>query len=189
MTFVPKVQLSQMLDEPSNNLDLNALAWLEDYLQTWPNTLLVVSHDRAFLDAVATDIVWQHSQRLDYFKGNFTQFYATKSERIKNQKREYEAQLQYRAHLQAFIDRWRYNANRAAQAQSKIKILEKLPELEPPEEEDSMKFKFAEADKLSPPLLQLNEVGFGYTPEKLILNGVNLDISADSRIGIIGPNG
>lgn len=83
----------------------------------------------------------------------------------------------------------RYNANRAAQAQSKIKILEKLPELEPPEEEDSMKFRFAEADKLSPPMLQLNEVSFGYTPGKLVLKGVNVDVSSDSRIGIIGPNG
>lgn len=119
-----------MLDEPSNNLDLNALAWyvalllsytslgldlqsdlrthrLEDYLQTWPSTLLVVSHDRAFLNAVATDIIHQHGERLDYYKGNFAQFYATKSERQKQQKREYESQLQYRQHLQAFIDRWR----------------------------------------------------------------------------------
>ncbi len=105
-----------MLDEPSNMLDLNAIAWLEDYLQTWESTLLVVSHDRAFLDSVATDIVHQHSQRLDYYKGNFSQFYATKTERQKNQKKEYEAQLQYRQHLQAFIDRWRYNANRGGSA-------------------------------------------------------------------------
>lgn len=91
----------------SNNLDLNALAWLEDYLQTWPSTLLVVSHDRAFLNAVATDIIHQHGERLDYYKGNFAQFYATKSERQKQQRREYESQLQYRQHLQAFIDRWR----------------------------------------------------------------------------------
>lgn len=96
-----------LLDEPSNNLDLNALAWLEDYLQTWPSTLFVVSHDRAFLDAVATDIIHQHGERLDYYKGNFAQFYATKSERAKQQQREYDAQLQYRQHLQAFIDRWR----------------------------------------------------------------------------------
>jgi ATP-binding cassette subfamily F protein 3 len=101
-----------MLDEPSNMLDLNAIAWLEDYLQTWPSTLLVVSHDRAFLDHVATDIIHQHSQRLDYYKGNFSQFYATKTERAKNQKKEYETQLAYRQHLQAYIDRWRYNANR-----------------------------------------------------------------------------
>jgi ATP-binding cassette subfamily F protein 3 len=131
-----------MLDEPSNHIDLNALAWLEDYLQTWPSTLLVVSHDRAFLDAVATDIVHQHSARLDYYKGNFTQFYATKTDRDRNARKEYDTQMAYRAHLQAFIDRWRYNANRAAQAQSKIKILEKLPELEPPEAEETEKFKY-----------------------------------------------
>lgn len=194
-------------DEPSNNLDLVALAWLEDYLSTsWGGTLLVVSHDRAFLDRVATDIVHQHSQRLDYYKGassssstivaqisalsgNFTQFYATKEERAKNQKREFEAQQLYRAGLQAFIDRWRYNANRAAQAQMKIKILEKLPELEPPEDDSIVKFKFHEADKLSPPLLQLEEVKFSYSPDsKIILEGVNIDIGLDSRIGLIGPN-
>jgi ATPase subunit of ABC transporter with duplicated ATPase domains len=104
--------------------------------------LILRSHDRAFLDAVATDIIHQHSGRLDYYKGylqnyarfflinvyvsNFTQFYSTKSERERNLRREYEAQLVYRKNLQAFIDRWRYNANRAAQAQSKIKILEKV---------------------------------------------------------------
>jgi len=168
---------------------LNAIAWLEDYLQTWESTLLVVSHDRAFLDAVATDIVHQHSQRLDYYKGNFTQFYATKTERAKNQRKEYEAQLQYRQHLQAFIDRWRYNANRAAQAQSKIKILEKLPELEPPEADDSETFKFPDPEKISPPLLQLNEVTFGYSKDKPILKGVNIDVALDSRIAVIGPNG
>ncbi|KAG7096586.1 hypothetical protein E1B28_004005 [Marasmius oreades] len=178
-----------LLDEPSNHIDLNALAWLEDYLQTWPGTLLVVSHDRAFLDAVATDIVHQHSGRLDYYKGNFTQFYATKSERDKNMRKEYETQMEYRKHLQAFIDRWRYNANRAAQAQSKIKILEKLPELHPPEEEDTEKFRFPETEKISPPLLQMSEVTFGYTPEKVVLKSVNIDVGLDSRIAIVGANG
>ncbi|SCV67351.1 BQ2448_5997 [Microbotryum intermedium] len=178
-----------LLDEPSNNLDLNALAWLEDYLQTWPSTLFVVSHDRAFLDAVATDIIHQHNERLDYYKGNFTQFYATKSERAKQQRREYDAQQQYKQHLQAFIDRWRYNANRAAQAQMKIKILEKLPDLEPPEEDDVVTFKFPETDKISPPLLQLSEVSFGYTKDKPLLKNVNIDVGLDSRMGLIGANG
>ncbi|EKM83676.1 hypothetical protein AGABI1DRAFT_66547 [Agaricus bisporus var. burnettii JB137-S8] len=178
-----------LLDEPSNHIDLNALAWLEDYLQTWSGTLLVVSHDRAFLDAVATDIVHQHSGRLDYYKGNFTQFYSTKSERDRNLRKEYEAQMEYRKHLQAFIDRWRYNANRAAQAQSKIKILEKLPDLQPPEQEEAETFKFPETDKISPPLLQMNEVTFGYSIEKLILQRVNFDIDFDSRIAIVGANG
>ncbi|KIO23186.1 hypothetical protein M407DRAFT_215302 [Tulasnella calospora MUT 4182] len=178
-----------MLDEPSNHIDLNALAWLEDYLQTWPGTILVVSHDRAFLDAVATDIVLQRAERLEYFKGNFSQFYATKTERDKNARKEYETQKTYREHLQAFIDRWRYNANRAAQAQMKIKILEKLPDLEEPEAEDTERFKFPETEKISPPLLQLNEVQFGYTPEKIILDKVDIDVGLDSRIAVIGPNG
>ncbi|KAJ4485450.1 P-loop containing nucleoside triphosphate hydrolase protein [Lentinula aciculospora] len=178
-----------LLDEPSNHIDLNALAWLEDYLQTWQGTLLVVSHDRAFLDAVATDIVHQHSGRLDYYKGNFTQFYSTKSERDRNLRKEYDTQMEYRKHLQAFIDRWRYNANRAAQAQSKIKILEKLPDLQPPEEDETENFKFPETEKISPPLLQMSEVTFGYIPEKIILKGVSFDVGLDSRIAIVGANG
>ncbi|KAI5120551.1 hypothetical protein M0805_000279 [Coniferiporia weirii] len=178
-----------LLDEPSNHIDLNALAWLEDYLQTWPGTLLVVSHDRAFLDAVATDIVHQHSGRLDYYKGNFTQFYSTKSERDKKLQREYETQMEYRKHLQAFIDRWRYNANRAAQAQSKIKILEKLPDLQPPEAEETETFRFPDCDKISPPLLQLSGVSFGYTPDKQILKNIDIDVGLDSRIAVVGANG
>ncbi|KAH9005731.1 P-loop containing nucleoside triphosphate hydrolase protein [Lactarius hatsudake] len=178
-----------LLDEPSNHIDLNALAWLEDYLQTWPGTLIVVSHDRAFLDAVATDIIHQHSGRLDYYKGNFTQFYSTKSERERNLRREYDAQMEYRKHLQAFIDRWRYNANRAAQAQSKIKILEKLPELSPPVAEETESFRFPETEKISPPLLQLSEGTFGYDPSKIILNHVNFDVGLDSRLAIVGSNG
>ncbi|KAF8837948.1 hypothetical protein BDN67DRAFT_972272 [Paxillus ammoniavirescens] len=178
-----------LLDEPSNHIDLNALAWLEDYLQTWPGTLLVVSHDRAFLDSVATDIIHQHSGRLDYYKGNFTQFYSTKSERDRNMRKEYETQMEYRKHLQAFIDKWRYNANRAPQAQMRIKMLEKLPDLEPPEEDETETFKLPETDKISPPLLQLSGVTFGYTPEKSILKNVDIDVGLDSRIAIVGSNG
>ena len=151
-------------------LDLNAIAWLEDYLvNDWTGTLLVVSHDRAFLNRVATDIVHMHSERLDYvsvshhstkralltlnlpqYKGNFDQFYETREERRKNQQREYEANQQKRAHLQAFIDRWRVNANRAAQAQSKMKELERMPVIEPPEKDDVVKFRLPETEKLPP---------------------------------------
>ncbi|KAG0335435.1 hypothetical protein BG004_008443, partial [Podila humilis] len=178
-----------LLDEPTNMLDIPAVIWLENYLKTWPNTLLVVSHDREFLDEVATDILYQHSEQLDYYKGNFTQFHTTKSERHKNQLKEYQNQLEYRAHLQAFIDRWRYNANRAAQAQMKIKILEKLPELEPPEVENSIFFKFPDPEKLGPPILQMTDCTFGYTPEKNILENIYLDMQMDSRIAVVGPNG
>ncbi|PWN96387.1 P-loop containing nucleoside triphosphate hydrolase protein [Tilletiopsis washingtonensis] len=179
-----------MLDEPSNMLDLNAIAWLEDYLvNEWPGTLLVVSHDRSFLDTVATDIVHLHSERLDYYKGNFTQFYETRTERRKNQLREYEASVAKRAHLQAFIDRWRYNANRAAQAQSKIKELERMPEVEEPEKDEVVRFKLPETEKLAPPLLQLDNVTFGYTADKILLRDVNFDVTMESRIAVVGSNG
>lgn len=133
--------------------------------------------------------MYQHSETLDYYKGNFTQFHTTKAERHKNQLREYQNQVEYRAHLQAFIDRWRYNANRAAQAQMKIKILEKLPELEPPEVENSIFFKFPDPEKLGPPILQMTDCTFGYTPEKTILERIYLDMQMDSRIAVVGPNG
>lgn len=179
-----------MLDEPSNMLDLNAIAWLEDYLvNEWKGTLLVVSHDRAFLNQVATDIVHMHSERLDYYRGDFDQFYETRDERRKNQMREYEANQQKRAHLQAFIDRWRYNANRAAQAQSRIKELERLPELEPPEKEIGEHFTLPETDKISPPLLQLDNVTFGYSRDRILLRNINFDLTMDSRIALVGSNG
>lgn len=115
-----------LLDEPTNMLDIKAIIWLEHYLQNWPTTLLVVSHDRNFLDTVPTDILYLHSQRIEAFRGNYEQFIKTKTEKHKNQQREYEAQQQHRAHVQEFIDRFRYNANRASSVQSKIKMLEKL---------------------------------------------------------------
>ncbi|CDH52535.1 protein gcn20 [Lichtheimia corymbifera JMRC:FSU:9682] len=179
-----------MLDEPDNMLDIPAIVWLEQYLQKWPNTLMVVSHDREFLDEVATDILYMHSEKLDYYKGNFTQFHATKEERVRNQIREYEAQMEYRKHLQDFIDRWRYNAKRAPQAQSRIKILEKLPVLEPPTSEKEVTFSFPDPDAISPPVLQMNDCLFGYDPKKkVIIKDINLDVRLDSRIAVVGPNG
>ncbi|KAG9343270.1 hypothetical protein JZ751_014251 [Albula glossodonta] len=106
--------------------------------QTWQSTILVVSHDRNFLNAVVTDIIHLHSQRLESYRGDYENFVKTKEDRLKNQQREYEAQLQYREHIQVFIDRFRYNANRAAQVQSKLKLLEKLPELRPIEKESEV---------------------------------------------------
>lgn len=107
-------------------LDIKAIIWLENYLQNWPTTLLVVSHDRNFLDIVPTDILYLHSQRLDSYRGNYEAFEKARADKLKNQQREFEAQQQHRAHVQEFIDRFRYNANRASSVQSKIKLLEKL---------------------------------------------------------------
>jgi ATP-binding cassette subfamily F protein 3 len=179
-----------LLDEPSNMLDVPSITFLSNYLQDYPSTVLVVSHDRAFLNEVATDIIHQHSERLDYYKGaNFDSFYATREERRKTAKREYENQMTVRAHLQAFIDKFRYNAAKSSEAQSRIKKLEKMPVLQPPEAEYSVKFSFPDVEKLSPPIIQMSNVSFGYTKDNILLKNVDLDVQLDSRIGIVGPNG
>uniref|UniRef100_A0A3Q1F871 ATP binding cassette subfamily F member 3 n=1 Tax=Acanthochromis polyacanthus TaxID=80966 RepID=A0A3Q1F871_9TELE len=175
---------------PTNMLDVRAILWLENYLQTWQSTILVVSHDRNFLNAVVTDIIHLHSQRLDSYRGDYENFIKTKEDRLKNQHREYEAQLQYRQHIQVFIDRFRYNANRAAQVQSKLKLLEKLPELKPIEKETEVTLRFPDNfEKLSPPILQLDEVEFYYTPDQRLFSGLNLSADLESRICIVGENG
>ncbi|PMD55604.1 putative translation initiation regulator [Hyaloscypha bicolor E] len=179
-----------LLDEPSNMLDVPSITFLATYLQGYPSTVLVVSHDRAFLNEVATDIIHQHSERLDYYKGaNFESFYATKEERRKTAKREYENQMAQRAHLQAFIDKFRYNAAKSSEAQSRIKKLEKMPVLEAPESEYTVHFKFPDVEKLSPPIVQMTDVTFGYSKDNVLLKHVDLDVQLDSRIGIVGPNG
>ncbi|KAG6022055.1 hypothetical protein E4U40_004903 [Claviceps sp. LM458 group G5] len=179
-----------LLDEPSNMLDVPSITFLSQYLQGYPSSVLVVSHDRAFLNEVATDIIHQHSERLDYYRGaNFDSFYATREERKKIAKKEYENQMAQRAHLQAFIDKFRYNAAKSSEAQSRIKKLEKMPVLTPPEADYSVKFTFPEVEKLSPPIIQMSEVTFGYTKEQPLLRNIDLDVQLDSRIGIVGPNG
>ncbi|XP_071874256.1 ATP-binding cassette sub-family F member 3 isoform X1 [Bombus fervidus] len=181
-----------LLDEPTNMLDIKAILWLEKYLQSWPTTLLVVSHDRNFLDTVPTDILYLRGQKIEAYRGNYEQFAKTKGERERNQQREYEAQQAKRAHVQEFIDRFRYNANRASSVQSKIKMLEKLPELKPMEKEGEVTLRFPDVEPLSPPILQLNEVSFSYTggvDNSYIFSGVNLTASLQSRICIVGENG
>lgn len=151
---------------------------------------MVVSHDRSFLNEVATDIIHQHSERLDYYRGsNFDSFYSTREERIKNQRREYENQMAYRQHLQQFIDKFRYNAAKSSEAQSRIKKLEKLPILEPPEDDKVITFKFPDPDSVSPPILQIQDVTFGYSPDKILMKDVNLDVQMNSRIAFCGGNG
>uniref|UniRef100_A0A8C8LNQ8 ATP-binding cassette sub-family F member 3 n=1 Tax=Oncorhynchus tshawytscha TaxID=74940 RepID=A0A8C8LNQ8_ONCTS len=179
-----------LLDEPTNMLDVRAILWLENYLQTWQTTILVVSHDRNFLNAVVTDIIHLHSQRLESYRGDYENFVKTKEDRLKNQQREYEAQFQYREHIQVFIDRFRYNANRAAQVQSKLKLLEKLPELKPLEKETEVTLKFPDNfEKLSPPVLQLDEVEFYYNTDQRLFTQLSVSADLESRICIVGENG
>ena len=189
-----------LLDEPTNMLDMKAIIWLENYLQKWPSTLLVVSHDRAFLNAVATDILHMHSKRLDPYKGNFEDFASARAEKLLNQQREYDAQMDFRAHVQEFIDKFRYNAKRASLVQSKIKMLDKLPVLQPVEKEKVVHLRFPSiVEKLSPPILQLDEVTFSYprdpafssTAEKpsAVLKNICVNANMESRICIVGENG
>ncbi|XP_065890278.1 ATP-binding cassette sub-family F member 3-like [Dysidea avara] len=179
-----------LLDEPTNMLDMKAIVWLENYLQEWPTTLLLVSHDRTFLDTVTTDIIHMHSERLDCYRGNYAQFIQTRHERLTCQQKEYETQMQYRQHLQDYIDRWRYNANRAPQAQSKLKILEKLPELKPVVAELEVKFKFPVVDKFSGAAIKLSEITFSYGPsQQAVFSDVTISAQCDSCIAVVGENG
>uniref|UniRef100_A0A674A6M8 ATP-binding cassette sub-family F member 3 n=1 Tax=Salmo trutta TaxID=8032 RepID=A0A674A6M8_SALTR len=173
-----------LLDEPTNMLDVRAILWLENYLQTWQTTILVVSHDRNFLNAVVTDIIHLHSQRLESYRGDYENFVKTKEDRLKNQQREYEAQFQYREHIQVFIDRFRYNANRAAQVQSKLKLLEKLVNVRASVHRFPDNF-----EKLSPPVLQLDEVEFYYNTDQRLFTQLSVSADLESRICIVGENG
>ena len=181
-----------LLDEPTNMLDIPAVAWLEDHLaNSWSGTVIVVSHDRAFLNGVATDILHLHDEKIDSYKGNYEQFVMTKEEKLKNAQREYDNQLAYRQHLQSFIDRWRCNANRASQAQSRLKVLEKLPDLPPPViAEPQVVFRFPSVDPLPSPIICLDDASFGYSNiDKAILTNINISIESQTRMAIVGPNG
>lgn len=183
-----------LLDEPTNMLDFPAVVWLEEHLRDWPGTLLVVSHDRFFLDSVVTDIMHMHDEKLEAYRGDYAQFLATRADRQKAQQREYDAQMLYRSTLQAFIDRWRYNANRAPQAQSRLKILEKLPELRPVIMEAPVVFKFPQpTDIIASPIIQSSNASFAYDTDqsngKPLLENIEINIQLDSRMAIVGPNG
>jgi len=179
-----------LLDEPTNMLDIKAIIWLEQYLQSWPTTLIVISHDFSFLDAVANMIFHLHSQKIDTYRGDFVTFLKSKTDKLKAQQSEYEAQQAERAHIQAFIDRFRVNANRAALVQSKIKMLERMPVLREVVAEKEVVFKFPEADNnLAPPILRLEEVTFHYSAECPMFNKIDISADMESRICLVGENG
>ncbi|VDL73999.1 unnamed protein product [Nippostrongylus brasiliensis] len=171
-----------LLDEPTNMLDMRAVYWLEGHLQQWEGTILTVSHDRKFLNEICTDIVHLHTRRLDHYKGNYDTFEKTMKEKLTQQHREYEAQQTLRQHTQEFIDKFRYNAKRAAMVQSRIKMLEKLPILHPVELDAEITFKFPQCEVLNNPVLQLDDVSFRQVGEngsgkttllKLLLGDLN----------------
>ncbi|CAD5227465.1 unnamed protein product [Bursaphelenchus xylophilus] len=179
-----------LLDEPTNMLDMRAVYWLENHLQEWESTIVIVSHDRKFLNAISTDIVHHHSHRLDQYKGNYDTFEKTMKEKLTLQQREYEAQQQLRSHVQEFIDKFRYNAKRASMVQSRIKMLEKMPVLQPVIIEADVTFAFPKCEPLGNPVLQLDEVSFQYNKQSsLIFQNICVGSQTDSRICIVGENG
>ncbi|TPP62222.1 ATP-binding cassette sub-family F member [Fasciola gigantica] len=163
-----------LLDEPTNMLDMRALIWLEGYVQTSSNIMIIVSHDRSFLNTVATDIIHLNARRLDVYRGNYDAFEQARGDRLLAQQREYEALKAEREHIQQFIDKFRYNAKRASLVQSRIKQLERLPPLVPPEKDPVVQIRLPVCDKLSSPVLRLDEVSFHYVPDKPICGKVDL---------------
>ncbi|ETN68696.1 hypothetical protein RB195_011626 [Necator americanus] len=179
-----------LLDEPTNMLDMRAVYWLEGHLQQWEGTILTVSHDRKFLNEICTDIVHLHTRRLDHYKGNYDTFEKAMKEKLTQQQREYEAQQTLRQHTQEFIDKFRYNAKRAAMVQSRIKMLEKLPVLHAVELDADITFRFPECEVLNNPVLQLDDVSFRYNDNApFLFRKLNLGTHANSRICIVGENG
>jgi len=178
-----------LLDEPTNYLDIPTVIWLETYLAGWPKTILLISHSRSFLNSVCTDIVHMWNHKLDYYHGDYESFQKTREERTKSQQREYESQMEHRAHIQEFIDKFRYNAKRASLVQSRLKYLEKLPEVHAVEPEPKITFRFIDPEELSPPILMFDEVCFRYSPDVPLLERVTFGVRLDSRIALIGPNG
>lgn len=177
-----------LLDEPTNHLDLDAILWLEDWLKAYEGTLVLISHDRDFLDAVTDHILHIENQELTLYTGNYSTFEVTRSERLAQQQQAFEKQQEARAHLQKFIDRFKAKATKARQAQSRIKMLERMQDLAPAHVDTPFTFSFREPTKMSSPLLTLEQAEIGYG-DKSIASKINLQITPNSRIGLLGMNG
>jgi len=177
-----------LLDEPTNHLDLDAVLWLEKYLSNYPGTLLLISHDRDFLDAVTDNTVHIERQILTLYKGNYSQFERQRAEQLSQHQANFEKQQRQVAHLQQFIDRFKAQATKARQAQSRIKALERMTILAPAHVDSPFSFSFREPKSLPNPLLKMDDVQAGYA-DKTILSNINFQLLPGSRIGLLGRNG
>lgn len=177
-----------LLDEPTNHLDLDAILWLEDWLKAYRGTLLLISHDRDFLDAVVEHIVHVAEQQLTLYRGGYSQFERTRAERLVQQQAAFEKQQAQREHMQRYIARFRAQATKARQAQSRLKALERMELIGPAHIDSPFSFSFREADQQSSPLLDLHEATVGYG-DSAVLEQVKLQLVPGARIGVLGPNG
>ena len=178
-----------MLDEPTNHLDLDATLWLEQWLKSFPGTLLMISHDRDFIDNIAQGIVHIERQRIFSYKGNYSSFERARSERLALQQASFEKQQRRRKDVEDFVARFRYKASKAKQAQSRIKELERMEEIAPAHIDSPFDFTFrSPAKKAQGALVKISQADMGYGRTK-ILSGVDFDLYPGSRIGLLGPNG
>ena len=171
-----------LLDEPTNHLDLEATLWLEDYLKRYPHTVLLVSHDRDLLNKVVDKIVHLEALKLTVYSGGYDTFEKTRALKIANIAAAQKKQEAQRAHMQAFIDRFRYKASKARQAQSRIKMLARMEPIVSVAEEQTIEFDFPNPDQLAPPILALDHVDAGYEPGRPVLRNLNLRLDMDDRI-------
>jgi ATP-binding cassette subfamily F protein 3 len=177
-----------LLDEPTNHLDLDAIIWLEDWLLRYPGTLLVISHDRDFLDGVVKSIVHIDQKKLRRYSGDYSSFEVQRAQQVVLTQNLIEKQTRERAHLQSFIDRFRAKATKARQAQSRMKMLAKMEDLAPLHVAAPFSFEFREPERAPNPLLVLEDVVAGY-PDKSVLSAVKLSLQSEQRIGLLGVNG
>ena len=183
-----------LLDEPTNHLDLDALVWLEAWLQRYEGTLVVISHDREFLDAVTQVTLHIDNAQLTRYGGNYSQFEELRAQQLTLQQAAYERQQTKIAHLQKFIDRFKAKATKAKQAQSRVKALERMEKIAPVLASADFTFEFKEPANLPNPMLAISDAAFGYHAADggaatTILRGVNRTVLAGQRIGILGANG
>ena len=177
-----------LLDEPTNYLDLEGALWLESYLQKYPHTVLIISHDRGLLNRSVTGILHLDNKKLTYWSGPYDQFARQVAERRAVLQAEARKQADKRAHLQAFVDRFKAKASKAAQAQSRVKMLEKMETITAPEDAKKVVFTFPVPEELSPPIINMESVAVGYGGPP-ILKKLSLRIDQDDRIALLGRNG
>lgn len=176
-----------MLDEPTNHLDLEATVWLEQWLQRYPGTLLIISHDRSFLDTVIEQVVSFEGNRLVAYTGNYSAFEKLKAERLALQQAMYEKQQRRRTEIENFVRRFRAKASKATQAQSRLKELDRMQDIAPAHIDSPFSFRFADLDQLPDFLMQVEQLSIGFAEP--LVERINLSIRADTRIGLLGFNG
>lgn len=178
-----------LLDEPTNHLDLEAIMWLETYLASYPHTLMVISHDRELLNKCIDHVIHVEKKQLTLYTGNYDTFERERSLRLGLQQKMHEKQEAHRAHMQKFVDRFKAQASKARQAQSRMKALERMDVVDAVIADRAIKFSFPNPEKIASPMITINHADVGYVDEKPILRRVNDNVDRDDRIALLGANG